>query len=97
MATSLPSPRAARLRPPSPAYSPSEFSRLLEAVVGHHRAVLGVVVRFPGEVLPLEREPAVGGRGERREDVAAGPRSLPRSALRCWLNSGGVWLTGRGE
>ena len=58
-----------------------ERLELFEPVVGHHLAVLGVVLRAPREVLPLEGEAAAGVLGERVEDGAAGLDDLDADSV----------------
>ena len=53
----------------------------LQAVLGHHPAGLRVVLAAPGELVPLEGEPAVGLLGEEVEDAAAGGDDLLADAV----------------
>jgi hypothetical protein len=58
-----------------------EVLQLVEAVLVHHPAVLGVVVGTPGELLPGEGEAAAGGVGEGVEDGAAGRDDLDTDSV----------------
>jgi hypothetical protein len=74
-----------------------EFLELVEAVLGHHPAVLGVVVAAPAELLPVKGETAVRGIGERVQhgpagfddldaDTVGGDGGDPERLLVCHIN-----------